>query len=180
MTYVNDYEVKAFVTNLGKYVEGQLVGEWVTFPIDEIEQDEMLKRIGIGEEYEEIFVTDYDSELPLYEEFGEYPDLEELNEFAEEIESMSEHDIKHMLALKEYHGASESLKDCIDMLRDSELYEDISPEDYMEQRFEDTEYEFMRALDTAWFRFHVDIDWRGIFDDEDGLYESEYGILAMY
>ena len=31
--------LKGFITNLGKYNEGELVGEWVTFPIDEDELD---------------------------------------------------------------------------------------------------------------------------------------------
>ena len=33
--YGEDVYFKAFVTNLGKYNEGELVGEWVEFPIDE-------------------------------------------------------------------------------------------------------------------------------------------------
>ena len=32
---VESYYFKAFITNLGKYNEGELVGEWVEFPIDE-------------------------------------------------------------------------------------------------------------------------------------------------
>ena len=35
-------EIKGFITNLGKYNEGQLVGEWVTFPIDDDELAEVL------------------------------------------------------------------------------------------------------------------------------------------
>ena len=30
--YDKDYPFAAFVTNLGKYNEGELVGEWVKFP----------------------------------------------------------------------------------------------------------------------------------------------------
>ena len=30
--YDKDYPFAAFITNLGKYNEGELVGEWVKFP----------------------------------------------------------------------------------------------------------------------------------------------------
>ena len=173
--YANDYEVKAFVTNLGRYNEGELIGEWVVFPIDEDEQQELFERIGIDEEHEEIFITDYDSELPLYEEFGEYPSLEELNELAEEIEAMNGQDIKKMLAIKEYTGGT--MLECINDLCNYELYEDMEPAEYMQQLFEDIEYEFMRALNGSWFSGYVDIDWDGMFQCEDYAHETEYGIL---
>lgn len=32
---LGDSDFKAFITNLGKYNEGELVGKWVSFPIDE-------------------------------------------------------------------------------------------------------------------------------------------------
>ena len=42
-----------YLTNLGKYNEGELVGEWVQLPISNEELQEVFKRIGINEEYEE-------------------------------------------------------------------------------------------------------------------------------
>lgn len=93
-----DLEIKAWIGNLGKYNEGDLVGEWVTFPIADGDLDTVLKRIGIGElrdprderygRYEEWFVADYDSELPLASAYGEYPDLEELNDLGETVAAM--------------------------------------------------------------------------------------------
>lgn len=62
-----DYPFAAFITNLGKYNEGELVGEWVNFPTTAEELKEVFKRIGIGQKddfgqpYEEWFITDYDS-----------------------------------------------------------------------------------------------------------------------
>ena len=43
-----DYPFAAFITNLGKYNEGELVGEWVKFPTTAEELKEVFKRIGIG------------------------------------------------------------------------------------------------------------------------------------
>ena len=57
-----DYPFAAFITNLGKYNEGELVGEWVKFPTTAEELKEVFKRIGIGQKddfgqpYEEWFI----------------------------------------------------------------------------------------------------------------------------
>ena len=49
---VLDGSFEAFVTNLGKYNEGELVGEWVHFPTTEEEMKEVFERIGIGSKCE--------------------------------------------------------------------------------------------------------------------------------
>lgn len=100
-------EVNAWVGNLGKYNEGELVGEWVHFPVDEDEWGEVMKRIDIGAPrwdggvYEEIFFADYDSKLPLYDMFGEYPLWKNLNELAEEVEDVDDEDVL-LAMLSEY------------------------------------------------------------------------------
>ena len=48
-----------YLTNLGKYNEGQLIGEWVELPVSNEELQKVFERIGINEEYEEYFITDY-------------------------------------------------------------------------------------------------------------------------
>lgn len=91
--------LRAYITNLGKYNEGELVGQWVDFPCDEDDFEEILKEIGVDEcheshdgstctSYEEWFVTDYDCELDgLASELGEYPGFDELNGVAEALEA---------------------------------------------------------------------------------------------
>lgn len=75
--------MEAYVTNLAKYTEGQLVGKWLEFPIDEDDFIKELESIGVSED-EEWFITDYDSEKGKpYEALGEYPSIDNLNEFAE-------------------------------------------------------------------------------------------------
>ena len=60
---VLDGNFEAFVTNLGKYNEGMLVGEWVKLPTTEEEMQKVFERIGIGKQddfgqpYEEWFIT---------------------------------------------------------------------------------------------------------------------------
>ena len=74
---------EAFITNLGKYNEGFLVGEWVKFPVTNEEMQAVFRRIGIGRRYEEWFITDYDCpEAAIGKVLGEYESLSELNYLA--------------------------------------------------------------------------------------------------
>lgn len=83
-------KINGFITNLGKYNEGQLIGEWITFPIADEDLAEVLERIGINEQYEEYFFTDWDSELDVYPILGEYPSIEYVNDLAEQIEDFDD------------------------------------------------------------------------------------------
>ena len=83
--YNKDYPFAVYVTNLGKYNEGMLVGEWVHLPTTTKEMKDVFKRIGIGQQddfgcpYEEWFITDYDCYVTgLFRGFGEYENLDEL------------------------------------------------------------------------------------------------------
>lgn len=103
----------AFITNLGKYNEGELVGEWVEFPIDEDEFNNILSRIGISPEYEEWFVTDYDCSLDGFDwrELGEYPSYEQLQEFGLLLE-----EIDDVEAVDNVYEVTDDLKDAIEGL----------------------------------------------------------------
>lgn len=85
--------IEAYVTNLGKYNEGELVGEWVKFPVSKEEMSAVLDRIGIGAEYEEIFITDYDTSLNgVSSQLGEYENLDKLNYLAGVISELDASD----------------------------------------------------------------------------------------
>ena len=43
-------DMAVYIANLGKYNEGELVGDWFTFPIDE---EDVKEKIGLNERYEE-------------------------------------------------------------------------------------------------------------------------------
>lgn len=66
--------MRVYIANLGKYNEGELVGDWFSFPIDE---EDVAERIGLNSYYEEYAVHDTDS-FPI--EIGEYISIQELNE----------------------------------------------------------------------------------------------------
>ena len=79
--------MNVYLTNLGKYNEGELIGEWVELPVSQEELQKVFERIGINEEYEEYCITDYECD---FYEVGEYESLDALNEMAERIEELDE------------------------------------------------------------------------------------------
>lgn len=79
--------MRIFLTNLGKYNEGELCGEWLKLPCSKEKLAATLVSIGIGKYYEEYFITDYDCDIGL--EIGEYTNLNALNEVAERISDLT-------------------------------------------------------------------------------------------
>ena len=57
---------EAYITNLGKYNEGELVGETLEFPTSHQEVQALLKHIGVdGIRYEEFFITSFDGDVQI-------------------------------------------------------------------------------------------------------------------
>ena len=81
--------LKVFITNLGKYNEGYLLGEWVELPVSEEDLKAVYERIGINHYYEETFITDYESDIPGVQ-IDEWDNIEKLNELAEKLEDLTE------------------------------------------------------------------------------------------
>ena len=94
--------MRIYLTNLGKYNEGDLVGKWLELPATEKEIEESFKRIGIdGINYEEYFITDYEDSIFKIEE---YSNLEYLNEIAEKIENLNDDEKIIFQYLKDYQN----------------------------------------------------------------------------
>ena len=83
---------EAYIVNLGKYNEGQTEGRWVQFPCTKEALHEALKKIGIGAEYEESFISEYDSDrfFGLDHVLGKYENIENLNYLAKRLQEFSE------------------------------------------------------------------------------------------
>ena len=125
-----DYPFAAFITNLGKYNEGELVGEWVKFPTTAEEMKEVFKRIGIGQRddfvqpYEEWFITDYDCYVDgLYDKLGEYENLDELNYLASKLDEMSDSEYAQFQAGMEMGDHCGSLQEIINLTENLDCYE---------------------------------------------------------
>lgn len=94
-------EFSAWIGNLGKYVGGELWGEWVGFPASPQELEAALARIG-GEER---IVFDYD--LPekygfLREILGEYSSPEGLNLLGAALHGLDERELDALAAFADF------------------------------------------------------------------------------
>ena len=132
--YDKDYPFAAFITNLGKYNEGSLVGEWVKFPTTAEELQKVFERIGIGSKddfgqpYEEWFITGYDCYVDgLYDKLGEYENLDELNYLASKLDEMSQGEYEQFQAAMEIGDHSGSLQEIINLTENLDCY-DVYPD----------------------------------------------------
>lgn len=117
--------LEAYVTNLGKYNEGFLVGEYLEFPATAEEVQALLKRIGVdGVRYEEIFITDYETDIPgLYDCLGEYESIDELNYLADLLDGLSKSEMDIFCAAVEKGEHSGSIKDLINLTQNLDCYD---------------------------------------------------------
>lgn len=92
--------VKIFLTNLGHYNEGILMGEWVKLPVSEDELEAVMKRIGICSGYEEYFITDYESSIANLE-ISEFTSVNEANELARQLEALTDWEYEKLSAVLE-------------------------------------------------------------------------------
>ena len=132
--YDKDYPFAAFITNLGKYNEGALVGEWVKFPTTAEELKKVFERIGIGQKddfgqtYEEWFITDYDCYVDgLYDLMGEYANLDELNYLASKLDDMSQDEYERFQAAMEVGDHTGSIQELINLTENLDCY-DVYPD----------------------------------------------------
>ena len=132
--YDHDCPFEVFITNLGKYNEGNLVGEWVKFPTTEEELKKVFERIGIepgapdeyGGHYEEWFITDYDCYVPGLTEvaqLGEYENLDELNYLASKLMELDDCELDRLEAAMEVADETGNVKDIINLIDNPEKYE---------------------------------------------------------
>lgn len=132
--YDKDYPFAAFITNLGKYNEGALVGEWVKFPTTAEELKKVFERIEIGSKddfgqaYEEWFITDYDCYVDgLYDLLGEYANLDELNYLASKLDDMSQDEYERFQAAMEIGDHTGSIQELINLTENLDCY-DVYPD----------------------------------------------------
>lgn len=120
--------ISAFITNLGKYNEGELVGKWHNFPTTKEDIEQTFREIGIdGIRYEEFFITDYDSEIDgITKHLGEYSSIDEINYLASKIDDMMGSELEIYEASIESGEYCGSVKDLINLTENLDCY------DYME------------------------------------------------
>ncbi len=195
-SYNKDYPFAAFITNLGKYNEGELVGEWVKFPTTAEELKEVFKRIGIGQKddfgnpYEEWFITDYDCYVDgLYDKLGEYESLDELNYLASKLEEMSDSEYAqfqagmemgdHCGSLQEIINLTENL-DCYEIYPDIEDYDDLGRYYIEELDAMQVPEHLKNYIDYEAYGRDVAMDENGSFTDQGYVWDTGSSFHEFY
>ena len=117
--------IEAYITNLGKYNEGELCGEYLKLPAEKADVQALLARIGVdGVLYEETFITDYETEIDgLSKYMGEYESVNELNYLAALLEDMDDYEFEKFAAAIEYGEYTSSVKGLINLTQNLDNYE---------------------------------------------------------
>lgn len=163
--------IKIYVANLGKYNEGELVGQWFTLPVD---VEDIKEAVGVadGTDYEEMAIHDYESSLRI----GEYDNIDKLNEIAEAMEDMSDTDIEAVSCLVD-DGVAKDFIEGIDKLEDCMFYHNCSnmgdvAYQWHEETGTDMDAPLMNYVD--WDRVGRDFDLEGTFYELAGEVFMQY------
>ncbi len=169
--------LNVYVTNLGKYNEGYLVGEWLKLPTDEEKIKECFKRIGLNDEYEEYFITDYESDVEL--KCSEYVNLETLNEKIQELEDATNGEYEKLRAvINRDYFREDQLDEIIETMQSDEVdfYKGITGAEY-EEDFVDGCYD-LSFMKQGWLSTYISIDYEEMARDDDSIYETDEGVLV--
>lgn len=97
-----------FVNTWGNYNEnGADGGQWITLPMDSDELEEVLENIAalMGDEDPEWAIHDYEWTCDIDpREISEYDNVQELNEFCQELDNMEEWEAEEIAAAIEAYG----------------------------------------------------------------------------
>lgn len=143
--------LRGALTNLGKYNEGGLDYVWVSFPCDEDDFQDSLKKIGIGEDsgdgsvYEEYFFSDWDTDYDWVDlsNLGENEDFDDVNEYAKSLESIVDDDKEEEFkAAMEYSG---DFHDAVDLVETDSVVK-ISDESQSSKMDEAIGYSYVDSI----------------------------------
>lgn len=126
---VNAVAFRAYIANLGLYNKGEILGEWVSFPLDDANREELLIRLKLahrddsgelvssyqdstGAIYEEYIILDYDTdeEFPT-DKLGEYVSFAEQNDHAERFVAFDDCEkLAFRAAVEEFYTLEEAFE----------------------------------------------------------------------
>lgn len=125
-------DMTIYITDLGAYNNGYLIGEHISLPMDEDDLKSKIDEIlSIGAkacgdtEHEEIFITDFECD---FMEIGEYDDPYKLNEIAAKMERMNDH-FKKITKFLLSNNLVSSLNEAIEEAENVIVYENSTLED---------------------------------------------------
>ena len=169
--YKETAPLSVYIANLEEYNNGNLVGDWISLPIEESDWKDFLKTIGNPEE---IAIHDFEDNSGIEGvEIGEYMSLKELNELAERIENINIDEIYIVNALYE---ALEDFEQALHYYESDNYvyYGDMTLEEIAQEHIEEY-YNIPEGLENY-------IDYKAFARDMryDSYYETNYGIIEIY
>lgn len=132
--------LKVALTNLGKYVEGELIYKYLYIPYTDEELQETLNKIKIDKVwYEEYFILYFETDISGLK-IEEYEDLNMLNEQMKKYENLSEYDKELVQAILE--AECKTFDEAINCVEEGNctLYEVDEPEDLAQNFVEEGYY----------------------------------------
>lgn len=157
---------RVYVANLGKYNEGELVGQWLSLPATDEEKEALFVAIGLGQMvngeyvhgltvdgvcYEECAIHDYESDIDGLE-FDEYLPIDAASEMVDAIERLCEYELDTLRAAIECFG--EHPKQVAENIDEFRLY-DASNEEELGYLLADEGYIEIPSNLTNYFDFEA-------------------------
>ena len=119
--------IEAYITNLGRYNEGYLDGEYLKLPATMEDVQALFSRIKVdGIMYEEVFITDYAVDVSVFgvkRHLGEYESINELNYLATLLGEMDKWDLEKFEAAVALGAHVGSVQELINLTQNLECYE---------------------------------------------------------
>ena len=163
--------ISVFLNTWGNYNEnGADGGFWVELPCN---LDEVLERLAAstGEDVDEmeVFINDFETEISGLE-ISENTDISDLNDIAEQLESLDKYDLEKLEAILEADG--ESLENALDNMDDYIFYanqslEDVASEMIDEGVFGDIPDSIINYIDIS--AIARDLGYDGYTETENGV-----------
>ena len=129
--YKETATLSVYIANLEEYVKGNLVGDWVSLPIEEADFEDFLKTIGNPEKYA---IHEYKDNLGLNGiEITKHMSLEELNELGERMEDINPSEVNAFNAL--YEALGDDFEEALDIFEseDYAFYGNMTMEEVMKR-----------------------------------------------
>lgn len=172
--------MEIYITDLAAYNNAHLIGTWVSLPMDEEElQAKITEILAIGAEvcgdgeHEEIFITDFECD---FMRINEYDSIQTLNEIAEAVEGLGEHELKAIRFLMD-NNLVNGFEEAMERYEDVVIHENAT--------MEDIAYDFVNEcynLDSLPSIIANNIDYEAIGREMgmDGRYFEEEGDIYEY
>lgn len=128
-TRKNQEEIRIYLTNLGAYNRGALVGKWFDLPVDDVGEmeQEVLNMKGSLPGDEELFITDFEAPFGI----EEYESLVDLNDFVEWFSALDEYDQDKVAYLMDEAGYDRD--GAMSNYEDTDYYPDMNMEELAEE-----------------------------------------------